>query len=96
MHKNLVTCNVMEKFINRINYYQKLFFSNSVIKFSRSKILANKINGIRCLSLFLAQDSSYGYQCIYEKEGCNVPDPPTGEEDATTELTIRATSPMNM
>ena len=27
---------------------------------------------------------------------CNVPDPPTGEEDSTMELTIRATSPMNM
>ena len=27
---------------------------------------------------------------------CNVPDPPTDEEDATMALTIRATSPMNM
>ena len=27
---------------------------------------------------------------------CNVPDPPTSDEDATMELTIRATSPMNM
>ena len=31
-----------------------------------------------------------------EKFSCNVPDPPTGEEDATVPLTIRATSPMNM
>ena len=29
-------------------------------------------------------------------EECNVPDPPTSEEDATMALTIRATSPMNM
>ena len=27
---------------------------------------------------------------------CNVPDPPTNEEDATMASTIRATSPMNM
>ena len=34
---------------------------------------------------------------IREREReCNVPDPPTGEEDATKPLTIWATSPMNM
>ena len=27
---------------------------------------------------------------------CNIPDPPTGEEDATMSLTIWATRPMNM
>ena len=31
-----------------------------------------------------------------EKDDCNVTDPPTGEEDATMALTIRANRPMNM
>ena len=31
-----------------------------------------------------------------KKNMCHVPNPPTGEEDATMVLTIRATSPMNM
>ena len=31
-----------------------------------------------------------------EDEGCNVPDPQTGEEDATTRQNIWASSPMNM
>ena len=33
---------------------------------------------------------------IYIVYYCNVPYPPTGEEDATKPLTMRETSPMNM
>ena len=29
-------------------------------------------------------------------ESCNIPDPPTGEEDATIHQIIQASSPMNM
>ena len=36
------------------------------------------------------------YEIFFQQKLCNVPDPPTSEEDATTHQINRESSPMNM
>lgn len=60
MHKNLIPCYVVAKFIECEDDCQELFFDDCIIQFSSLKILSDEVNSMFNGILLLAQHSSYG------------------------------------
>jgi hypothetical protein len=58
MYKNLISNDVMMKFVNGMNYSQKFLLCYSVVQFRGSKDFASEVNCIVLLVLFLSKHSS--------------------------------------